>query len=389
MPRYRVGVVFGSRSTEHEVSVISAMQVMQFLSERHAVVPIYITKSGVWLTGRALVKMSAFKSGSVYDLDLSRVVITPDTELQAVQNPLAKGLFARGRKLELDIVFPVLHGAHGEDGTIQGLLELADIPYVGAGVLASSIGMDKIATKAVLKENGLPVLDHVWFTRSDWERDHSAVVTEVCNRLRFPVIVKPSGLGSSIGVQKAVDVEELQSAIDNAIHYDQRILVESSIENLQEVNCAVLGNHDPIPSVCEQPVARGALLTYGDKYLHDTSDSGMAGATRVIPAPIEPELTERIQKLAVRAFRCIGGLGIARIDFMLDRDTQAIYVNEVNTMPGSISFYLWKASGIAPDQLVDRLLDLALDAHRDKHRSIYSVDTPLLQQSDMLALKTG
>lgn len=389
MSRYRVGVIFGSRSTEHEVSIVTAMQVIRFLSKRHDVVPIYITKDGTWLTGQKLASIDVYKAFDPKDPDLHAIVITPDTGLQTILDPLPKGFLSKPKRLDLDVIFPVFHGAHGEDGTIQGLLELANLPYVGAGVLGSCIGIDKIVTKAVLSEHGLPVLEYLWFTRFDWKQNHQEVVAKVQRRFSFPVIVKPASLGSSIGIQRAENLEDLQFAIDTAIHYGKRILVEPSIENKQEINCSVLGNENPIPSVCEQPVSRDVFLSYRDKYLHDRSDRGMEGAARIIPAPIVSELTERIQQLAIQAFRCIGGLGIARVDFILDRETDSIYVNELNTMPGSISYYLWEPSGIMPEQLVDRLIELAFQAHREKCTTTYSIATPLLQQADLLALKKG
>lgn len=387
MPKYRVAVVFGSRSTEHEVSVVSALQVIRFLQARHDVTPIYITKEGTWLTGKKLAQIETYRTLNPKDPELQSVAITPDTGLQMILNPLPGGLLSKPRRLELDIVFPVLHGAHGEDGTLQGLLELADLPYVGAGVLGSAVGMDKIATKAVLKEAGLPVLDHVWFTRGDWEKDGEAVLARVVERIGFPLIVKPAGLGSSIGVQRVERPEDLAFAIDVAIHYDRRILVEPCVVELTEVNCAVLGNDDPIPSVCEQPVGRGALLSYSDKYLHEERGRGMEGAARVIPAPISAELTARVQHLAVQAFRAVGCLGIARVDCMIDRASGTVYVNELNTLPGSMSYYLWEPSSIKPEDLVDRLLELALEAHREKRRTTYLIQSPLFQKADLLGLK--
>jgi D-alanine-D-alanine ligase len=387
MANYTVGVIFGSRSTEHEVSVVSAMQVIQFLSKRHEVVPIYITKEGGWLTGPKLSRLETYKHFEPDDPNLQAIVITPDTGLKTILNPLSKGIFSKPKPLALDVVFPVIHGAHGEDGTVQGLLELTGLPYVGAGVLASAVGIDKIATKALLKENGLPVLDQVWFTRSDWQADSAALLSRVTDALALPVIVKPASLGSSIGIQKAGSVDDLAYAIDTAIHYDRRILIEPYLANKTEINCSVLGNEDPIASVCEQPQSRDALLSYEDKYLHQERDTGMAGAERLIPAPISEELTGQIQSLAINTFRCLDGAGIARVDMLIDNDTGAVYVNEINTMPGSISFYLWEPSGLPPEQLVDKLLDLALQAHEDKRRIRYSIASSLLQQVDLLGLK--
>jgi D-alanine-D-alanine ligase len=387
MARYRVGVAFGGRSTEHEVSVVTAMQVIRALSERHDVTPIYITKDGAWLTGKKLARMETYRGLTLRDPDLQSIVITPDTGLQALLNPLPSGLMGKPRKLELDLVFPVFHGAHGEDGAFQGLLELANLPYVGPGVLASAIGMDKLATKAVLRQAGLPVLDWMGFSRADWERDSEVVLADIGRRFAFPLIVKPSGLGSSIGVQRVDKAEDLAFAIDVAIHFDQRIMVEPCVADRTEVNCAVLGMDPLIASVCEQPVSSGPLLSYNDKYLHEGRERGMEGAARVIPAPIRPDQTEQVQAMAIAAFRAIGCAGTARIDFLLDQSTDTVYVNELNTIPGSMAFYLWEPSGIKPEALVDRLLDLAMQAHREKRKTTYSIATTLFQKADLLGMK--
>ncbi len=382
----RIGVIFRSRNTEHEISIVTGMQVISFLSGRYDVVPIYITKDGAWLTGAKLSRIETFKSFNPKDPELQPVVITPDTGLQTIINPSPKGLLGKPKKIEIDVIFPTIHGLHGEDGTIQGLLELANIPYVGSGVLASSICMDKVVTKVVLKGNGLPVLDCIWFWRSDWEKDEDLIVHKIETQYTYPVIVKPARLGSSIGVVVAKDRDELKFNISVASNYDTKILVEPFIENHVEINCSVLGNENPRPSVCEQPLSRASLLTYEDKYLHGQSERGMEGAKRIIPAPISPEMTERIQQMAVDAFRSVDGAGIARVDFLLDKDTGEVYVNELNTLPGSIAFYLWKHSGISPQQLVDELINLAVQKHREKNRTRYYSDPLLMQNIELMSL---
>ncbi len=380
--------MFGSRSTEHEVSVVTAMQVIKFLAERHEVTPIYITKEGKWFTSPKLTKLETYKTFNPQDTELQSVVLTPDCGLQTILNPLPKGFFGKAKKLELDVIFPAFHGTNGEDGTIQGLLELANMPYVGAGVLASAIGMDKIATKAMLRENGLPILEYFWFTRARWEQDSQAVVTQIEQKFPYPLIVKPANLGSSIGIQKAKDTAELQFAIDVAMHYSSRIMVEPYLAERLEINCAVLGDaQSQMASVCEQPITKDALLSYQDKYLHNQQDRGMEGAQRLIPAPISAELTKQIQDLACQAFRCMDGAGVARVDFIINQKTQQIYINELNTMPGSISYYLWEPTGLNSAQLVDKLIELAFQVQREKRKTKYSIDSRLLQSADLLGVK--
>jgi D-alanine-D-alanine ligase len=360
---------------------------MQFLSKRHDVTPIYITKEGAWLTGSKLTDLSAYKGLNPHDPGLAQVAFSADTGLRAIQNPIPHGLLDKPRKLDLDVIFVAMHGMNGEDGTLQGLLELADLPYVGSGVLASAICMDKVMTKVVLRGYGIPVLDFVSFSRAEWEKDEDGVVSHVESRLSYPVIIKPAHLGSSIGIEKAANRDDLKFNISVATHFDMKILVEPYIEGKLDVNCSVMGNADPIPSVLEQPVSKEALLTFADKYLQNKSERGMEGAKRIIPAPLSPEMTEQIQGMAVEAYKSIGCLGLARIDFLLDPQSQKVYLNEVNTLPGSMAFYLWEPAGIPPEELVDRLVNLAVAAHDEKSRTTYTSNNALLQSSDFLGLK--
>ncbi len=379
MPKRTVGVIFGSRSVEHDVSIVTAQQVIEILRarpEKYEVVPIYITRDGVWLTGEGLFDISAFQQ----DQDMAdrfgfqRAALSPGTDHAGLIVPPLSGRLRKNRVVRLDVAFPAMHGPHGEDGTVQGLLELADIPYVGAGVMASAIGMDKVMTKIVLMQNGLPVVDYVAFTRKEWIGDHDGVIERIEAAFPYPVFVKPANLGSSIGITRATDRDALRRAMDVAASFDRRLLVEPALQDLTEINCAVLGNDDMIASACEKPISWEEFLTYEEKYMR--AEGGMKGAAREIPAPISDEMTARLQRMAVQAFKAIGGRGTARVDFMLSGGE--VYINEVNTMPGSIGFYLWKESDIGPGDLVDKLIELALEAHAEKRQTTYTYRTGLV-----------
>jgi len=390
--KLRVGVIFGSRSVEHEVSIVTGLQVYHALDRaKYEPVPIYITKSGNWLSGEQLGRLDSYK-----DLKLmaagEQAYLAPEPGRELV-NRAGSGLLRRRQKLEVDVVFPCIHGTFGEDGTLQGLLELADVPYVGAGVVGSAVGMDKIIMKAAFQAAGLPVVRYSWLTRARWDREREAALDEIIGTgdrpvsLRYPLFVKPANLGSSVGISKAHTRAELANALDIAASYDRRLIVEEGVENAIEINCSVLGNDAPIASVCEQPVAWQEFLSYEDKYLRSDGGAkgqgqaqGMKGAARRIPAPISPELTARIQDLAIAAFRAVDCAGIARIDCLVDERSEQVYVNEINTIPGSLSFYLWEPSGVSFAELTDRLIQLALERHAEKRRNQYSYDSAILQK---------
>lgn len=385
----RVGVIFGGRSVEHEVSIISAHQVIEVLDKnKYEVVPIYITREGVWVTGRKLLNLDNFKN---FDLTgTKKAFIAPDTSIcSLVRHPDTWEWPWKKLLAKLDVAFPIIHGTHGEDGTLAGLLELADIPYVGSAVVGSAVGMDKIITKSVLRDNGLPTVNYVWFTRKEWEDSPKEIITKIETALKYPLFVKPSNLGSSVGINKAKNREELKFALSVAGYYDRRLLVEEGLEDSMEVNCAVLGNDDPIPSVCEQPISWEGFLTYEDKYSHQNKTKGMKGANRRIPAPISPELTKEIQKLAVKAFKVIDCRGVARVDFLIHANKKDLFINEINTVPGSLAFYLWEATGIRFPKLVDKLIELALSAHKEKEKITYSYNPNLLQQIGNVSPKMG
>jgi D-alanine-D-alanine ligase len=358
--RLRVGVVFGGRSGEHDVSLASARSVIAVMDPaRYDVVPIGIDRAGRWLTaGDPMALLSAPGEAREQTPASPTAAVVTGRELV----PGATG----GDFPPLDVIFPVLHGPYGEDGTVQGLLELAGVPYVGCGVLASSLAMDKIASKELFKAYGLPVAPYRALKRKDWEAQPAVAIAKVETGLGYPVFVKPANLGSSIGVSKATDRDSLRRALDEACRYDRKLLIEQAIPNAREIECAVLGNDDPIASVPGEIVPSNEFYDYAAKYV-----DGRSGL--LIPAPISAQLASRVREYALAAFLALDGAGLARVDFLLNDATGELFLNEINTLPGftSISMYpkLWEASDISYAELVERLIDLAFERHADQARS--------------------
>ena len=384
-----VGVIFGSRSVEHDVSIVTAQQVMQALDARkYEVVPIYITRDGRWVSGPGLRDLSTFRSDDIPErMGIKEVILSPSTAHHGLIVSPVSGLLARSQIRTLDVAFPVVHGSHGEDGTLQGLFELADIPYVGTGVLASAVTRDKIMLKTVLTGLGIPVVKWVAFTRQEWVAAADALLARIESEDGFPAFVKPASLGSSIGVARANNAGEARTYINLAANFDRRILVEAAVENVMEINCAVMGNADVRASVLEQPISWQEFLTYEEKYMRSEGAAGMKGAERRIPAPISDDLTAHIRETAVRAFRAVDGRGIARVDFLVREETNEVYLNEINTMPGSLAFYLWQEEGMTPAQVVDELIRLALEAHVEKRKTMYNYKTGLIAHAAARGLK--
>jgi D-alanine-D-alanine ligase len=356
-------VLFGGRSGEHEVSLASAASVMRGLDpDKYEAVPIGITKDGHWLVGEGAVKMlpDVLRGGR-------RVMLTADPT-EAALVPLDRGAGAQ----RLDVIFPVMHGTFGEDGTIQGMLELAGMPYVGAGVLGSAVAMDKDVAKRLLKDAGIPVVPWVTVQRWRWEKEPAAVREEIEAEFEYPMFVKPATLGSSVGMSKVHAAEELEPAINLACEFGMKILVEKAV-TAREIEVAVLGNHEPKASVPGEIVPHREFYDYTAKYLED-------GTQLLIPADLKPPQVERIQSMAVEAFRALELCGMARVDFFLDKKTGKLYLNEVNTIPGftSISMYpkMWEASGIPFRELIDKLIDLAFEAQEEKARTKYAIELP-------------
>jgi D-alanine-D-alanine ligase len=359
----RVGVFFGGRSGEHEVSLASAASVIRGLDpDKYEAVPIGITKDGHWLVGEGAGKLlpEVLKGGR-------RVMLTADPTEAAII-PLDRGAGAQ----RIDVVFPVMHGTYGEDGTIQGLLDLAGLPYVGAGVLGSAVGMDKDVSKKLFQSAGIPVVPWVTVQRFEWEKDPTGVREKIEEEFSYPVFVKPATLGSSVGMTKVHKADELGPALDLACEFGMKILVEKAV-NAREIEVSVLGNHEPKASVPGEIIPHREFYDYTAKYLED-------GTQLVIPAALKPGQIQKIQTLAVKAFQAIELNGMARVDFFLEKKGNKLYLNEVNTIPGftSISMYpkLWEASGISFRELIDKLIDLAFEMHREKARTKYAIELP-------------
>ena len=383
-----VGVIFGGRSVEHEVSIVTAQQIMNaFNAERYEVVPIYIDRSGAWFTGEPLREVKNFQNEVASLKDVVPTLLSPGIQHHGlILDPLPGGMFKKSQVKRIDVAFPAIHGSHGEDGTLQGLFELADVPYVGCGVLASALANDKLMAKNVLRQAGIPVVDAVGFTRAEWLDHPDEIIARVTSTLTFPLFVKPVTLGSSIGVARADDETLLRAFIDVAASLDRRVLVEGAVTECLEINCSVLGDERGYQaSVLEQPVSWEQFLTYEEKYLR--GGEGMKSADRLIPAPLPDDLTAKIQDVAINAFRAIDGRGITRIDFLVRPESGEIFLNELNTMPGSLSFYLWEPSGIPPRDLVHKLVTLAQDAHAVKRASTYDYRTNLLALTAQRGLK--
>lgn len=375
----KVGVFFGGRSVEHEISVISALQAINaFDREKYEITPVYISKQGKMYTGDALLDISNYKDQKGLEGKVEEVYLRPeygDYNLYRVN--IKGGLFSKKNPVvsELHIAFPVLHGSHGEDGMFQGILETIGIPFVGCDTLSSANGMDKITMKMILRESGIPVVDYIWFNDREWLSNREVVDSKVETELGYPVIVKPANLGSSVGISKASDRKTLDAAIENAIKFSSRIIVEHMVEDMMEINCSVLGDADHRESsVCEEPIKQKDFLTYEEKY-GSGSKSGMQSSMKKIPADIPAQQSATIQKLASETFRVLACNGVSRIDFMIDKETDDIYVNEINTIPGSLSFYLWEETGLSFRELIDKLIDLALKRKRDIDRKTFSYDT--------------
>jgi D-alanine-D-alanine ligase len=363
--RLRIGVLFGGRSGEHEVSLASAASVIRALDpEKYEALPIGISKDGRWLVGTGSLKMLAdvLKSGD-------RVVLPPDPSAASLV-PLGPG--TGQPSVSVDVVFPVLHGTFGEDGTVQGLLELAGLPYVGAGVLASAVGMDKDVQKRLFEQAGLPIVPFLAVRRSEWEHERAEVLKAIKKKFRFPIFVKPATLGSSVGMTRVKEAHEIPAAMDLAAEFALKIIVERGVSG-REIEVSVLGNDELSASIPGEIVPHREYYDYRAKYLEQ-------GTQLLIPAKLSKKQIGVFQDYAARAFRAIDGTGMARCDFFLERRTGKIFVNELNTIPGftSISMYpkLWEASGLPYSKLIDRLIELAIELHREKARTKYSIELP-------------
>jgi D-alanine-D-alanine ligase len=387
----KVGVFFGSRSVEHEVSVITAQQAMAAMpADRFIPVPVYITKTGAWYTGEQLLQLERYKDIDRLIAASTRVTMRPDPTSggELLEVDARRGLLGGSARAvaRFDVAMPLVHGSNGEDGTLQGLFELAALPYCGCDVASAAVSMDKRLSRTTLRGAGLPVLDDVMVSRGRWLEHPDVVCADLARHPRFPMYVKPRRLGSSIGVARVDGEEQLRDALEVAFGYDTSILAEPAQDGSIEINCSVLGWGDDVQvSVCEQPVSSGTL-SYADKYLSGAKGkggakapaAGMKSSQRLIPAPISESLTGRIQDAAMASFRAIGAAGVTRVDFLVSPEGDSFVVNELNTLPGSLSFYLWEASGMRFEALLTRLIDIATARHREQQATTSSIDTWLL-----------
>ncbi|MFI3239299.1 MAG: D-alanine--D-alanine ligase family protein [Bacteroidales bacterium] len=373
----KVGVFFGGVSVEHEISVLSALQAINaFDTDKYEIIPIYISKQGKFFIGEALMDVKNFNDIPALIAKLSEVYMLPVRGDYNLYN-MKKSLFSGNKvAVTLDVAIPVLHGTNGEDGVFEGFLETIGIPYAGCNTLASANGMDKITMKMILQACDVPVVDYVWFTDREWFDCRDELIAKIETKLGYPVIVKPANLGSSVGIGRAANRAELVEKIDNAEIYSARIVVEDMVEELQEINCSVLGDVDEYQSsVCEEPIKSGEILSYEDKYMGGTkSAKGMQASEKRIPADLPEDVTKRVQFLAGETFRVLSCHGVSRVDVIIDRKSGDIYVNEINTIPGSLSFYLWEASGISFAELMDKLVLLAFKRQRQAAMKTVSYD---------------
>ena len=394
--KIKIGVIFGGRSVEHEISIITANQAINSINkEKYEIIPIYVSKKGLMYTGEELLKLESFRNLDDLLKKLTQITIVNDGQnINIVRFPMKN--FGKNIINTIDIAFPTMHGTNGEDGTISGFLEMLNIPYIGCDILSASVGMDKIMMRRVLKEAKLPSLDYVSFYATDYIKEEEKYIKQVEEKLRYPVIVKAGNLGSSVGIKKAKDTESLKDAIEYAMQFSDRIMIENAIVNLKEVNCSVMGDtSNAHPSECEEPVGSDEILSYQDKYVSggktktgevSGGSKGMATLKRKLPAEISEEMKKQIQELAVETFKVLGCNGVSRIDFLVDKDTNEVYVNEINTIPGALSYYLWEATGKTFEQEIDELVEIALKRKREKEKLVFSYDQNILALSGS---KTG
>lgn len=380
--KIKVGVIFGGETVEHEVSIISAVQAMEHMNqEKYEIVPIYISKERIWYTGKMLMDIDVYRDFEELKKYAKEVTLVKTKEGFFLQT--TTGLF-RKNITDIDIAFPIVHGNNAEDGTLQGYLDSVGIPYVGSKVLGSALGQDKVVMKQIMKDSNLPIVDYTWFYDSEYADDTEKIFDKV-KKLGYPVIVKPATLGSSVGITYVKDEKALANAIEEAMKYDIKIVVEKAVQNLTEVNCSVFGNYSyQETSEIEEVTSDEEFLTYADKYIGGSkgklkgASKGMASASRKIPANISKEMTKNIEETSKEVFKLLNLSGVCRIDYLIDKKENKYYVNEPNTIPGSLSFYLWESKGKKYEDLLDDMITLAIKDYKNKSRKVYSFESNIL-----------
>lgn len=379
--KIRVGVIFGGESVEHEVSIISALQAISNIDKnKYDVVPIYISKTRNWFTGESLNKIESFKDLSSVKKNSKEVTLCKSNGEFVLLS--TKGMLNKVVD-KIDVAFPIVHGQNVEDGTLAGYLDTIGIPYVGCGVLGAALGQDKVVMKQVFAASNVPIVDYTWFYDVDYLNEPEKYLKEI-KKLGYPVVVKPANLGSSVGINYVKDEKGIEEAINEAIEYDKKIVVEKAIENLVEVNCSVVGNYEiQETSEIEEVLSSNAILTYEDKYVGSNkskgSSKGMVNASRIIPAKISKKLYEEVKKVSKEAFKALNLTGVCRIDFLIDSKKELVYVNEPNTIPGSLSFYLWEPIGKKYSKLLDDLITLAIKEYKIKTKKTCHFNTNILE----------
>ena len=383
--KIRLGVFFGGKSVESDISVISALQTIDAIDKnKYEVIPIYISKTGVWFTGEKLLEIENYKNIDKLLRNCNKIIVSLNSEENVVFNYPNKNPFKKNIFNEIDIAFPILHGTHGEDGCIQGIFEIMNIPFVGCNVLSSALGMEKVYQKIIFQNANLPILDYYWFYSKEWIDNDEKIMKKIENELQYPMIIKPANLGSSIGIAKINNHDELVENIEEVIKLSEKIILEKAITNLMEINCSVLGDFEEMKvSECEQPITSSEVLSFQEKYLSKNNQKGMESLKRRLPADIPLAMKTEIQKMAKLAFKSLGCSGVSRVDFLIDKNTNKIYVNEINTIPGSLSFYLWEATEMPFGKLIDEVITLALKNHREKNNLNFSFKSNVFSQKGL------
>lgn len=378
-----IAVFFGCRSVEHEVSIISAVQAMRAINrDKYDITPVYVAKDGSMYTGDNLFEIENYRNLTELLKTAKRVTFIKEKD-KVLMHHLDQKKFKKISDIVIDLAFPIVHGTNCEDGTMAGYFEFLGLPYISCDIISAAVGMDKAVFKDVLKTAGLPVLDCIKFRAREYTLDKESITNKINVEIGYPLIVKPVNLGSSVGITKVNTAEELDEAIRLGISFSDVILVEKAISNLREINCSVLGDSDECEaSVCEEPFMNDEILSYEDKYLgggkNGGASKGMASLGRKIPADISEELSNQIRDLSCKIFKAIGASGVVRIDFLLDTDTNSVYANEINTIPGSLAFYLWEATGLKYTDMLDRLVEIAFRRQRNRDNLTFTIDTNIL-----------
>ena len=374
-----LAVFFGCRSVEHEVSIISAVQAMRAVDkEKYNIIPVYVAKSGELYTGDSLFEIEEFRNIDTLIKKSEPVALVREGD-NVVLKYLTKKIFGGKKNIIIDVAFPIVHGTNCEDGAMAGYFEFLGLPYIGCDILSAAVGMNKAVYKDVLSAAGLPVLDCIRFSAREYSQNRAAVIEKIVSSYGYPVIIKPVNLGSSVGISRADNEAELIDAIDLAVSFADTVLAERAITALREINCSVLGDSDNCEaSVCEEPFMHDKILSYGDKYESGGKSKGMASLSRKIPADLSEEKSNEIRELSCKIFKALGCNGVVRIDYLLDTETDKVYANEINTIPGSLSFYLWEATGLKYTDMLDRLVDLAFRRQRGRENLTFTIKTNIL-----------